>query len=189
MDWSIPLTRIWSSKVQPVSMLTFESQLSNYLLCLRNLSSWSAPGAALLPSEVSFRNELDLREWDAKLAARSFFFGCRNETQDFLYKDELLKLQERLGPSFSLVTAFSRPHSGSGKYVQDCIAEHEDDVCELILNNDANFYICGSATMARDVSRVLGTKLSARRGWDDSQLRSYMERQKRLRRWQQDVWG
>jgi NADPH-ferrihemoprotein reductase len=88
-----------------------------------------------------------------------------------------------------MVTAFSRPDDGLKMYVQDRVAEHSQELTELLVDCDANFYICGSAAMARDVSRAVGVALSDGQKWNEGEVQSFMERQKKSRRWQQDVWG
>ena len=120
------------------------------------------------------------------------FFGCRKEEEDFLYREELNGLQASLGDTLTVVTAFSRQDTkadGSKMYVQDRIEEHASELCGLLMNSNTHFYICGAASMARDVAKSLGQHLKQSQTWDEDQLRSWSERQKRLNRWQEDVWG
>lgn len=146
-------------------------------------------GTGIAPFRGFLQERARLRKMGRPVGKTIFFFGCRNENQDYIYRDELAQLQQALGESFELHTAFSRPDAGSKVYVQDRVGEHGEKISGLVLDEDANFYICGSAAMARDVGKVVGEELSRREHWDDEGLRVFMERQKRLRRWQQDVWG
>ena len=91
--------------------------------------------------------------------------------------------------NLSVVTAFSRPDEGKKVYVQERIKDHADEVCDLITEKEASFYTCGSAAMARDVSKVVGDEIKQGQGFDERQLKEFMDKQKRIRRWQQDVWG
>jgi NADPH-ferrihemoprotein reductase len=103
--------------------------------------------------------------------------------------EEIQEAARVLGTRFSLVTAFSRPDQGRKAYVQDRVRENADEICDLMVNHDTYFYICGSANMAREVSSVVGLELRKRQQWDEEQLKIYADRQKKSKRWQQDVWG
>ncbi|KAH0011586.1 riboflavin synthase domain-like protein, partial [Aureobasidium melanogenum] len=117
------------------------------------------------------------------------FFGCRNQNQDYLYSSELSALKSQFGDLFTLVTAFSRPDNGKGVYVQHRIAEHAEDVCTLLIEGNANFYICGSAGMAREVLDTVGKELGTRMKWSEDEVKEFADKQKKFKRWQQDVWG
>jgi NADPH-ferrihemoprotein reductase len=60
---------------------------------------------------------------------------------------------------------------------------------KLLLEQNAYFYICGSAGMARDVAARLGECLRRRVGWSESELREWSEGMRRTHRFQEDVWG
>lgn len=148
-----------------------------------------AAGTGIAPFRAFLQERARIKSMEREVGPTMLFFGCRNEEQDFLYRDELLELQEKLGDSFTLVTAFSRPQAGKKIYVQDRIAEHADKVCELLGESNAYFYICGSAAMAREVSNVVCDKLQGTLSLDETQMKGFAERQKKQKRWQQDVWG
>lgn len=113
------------------------------------------------------------------------FYGCRDPSQDFLYKDEWQDVcnQSKLGPGmFDIYTAFSRHSGGPRQYVQDLMAEsnHAEEVRRLMLEQKAVFYVCGNAArMAKDVSRTMVDIL----GSDDC-----IAQYKREGRWFEDVW-
>lgn len=129
------------------------------------------------------------------------FFGCRHPDLDLLYKDELGELQQNsaLKGYLEIVYAFSRyqqetnheaEHQGQKKrtYVQDKIARRSTDVVSLLIHEDAALYICGSASMARDVGTQVAEALKRERGMDDAALRRWRDERKRVKRWQEDVW-
>jgi NADPH-ferrihemoprotein reductase len=62
-------------------------------------------------------------------------------------------------------------------------------VIKLLTEENAYFYICGSASMARDVAGRLGECLRQRLGWDEAKLREWSESMRKTHRWQEDVWG
>jgi NADPH-ferrihemoprotein reductase len=146
-------------------------------------------GTGVAPFRAFLQERVTLLKMGREVGRTILFFGCRNQHQDFIYDEEIQETAKALGARFSLVTAFSRPDHGSKIYAQDRVREHAEEVCELMTNQDTHFYICGSANMAREVSGVVGSELSKRHGWDEEQLKIFADRQKRSRRWQQDVWG
>ena len=148
-----------------------------------------AAGTGIAPFRAFLQERARLFKMGRPVGRMILIFGCRNESQDFLYRDELRDFQAVFGSKLTLVTAFSRPDEGCKVYVQDRVAEHSQELTELLVDCDANFYICGSAAMARDVSRAVGVALSDNQKWNEAEVRSFMERQKKSRRWQQDVWG
>jgi NADPH-ferrihemoprotein reductase len=146
-------------------------------------------GTGVAPFRAFLQERVTLLKMGREVGRTILFFGCRNQHQDFIYDEEIQETAEALGARFSLVTAFSRADHGSKTYVQDRVKEHAEEVCDLLTNQDTHFYICGSANMAREVSGVVGSELSKRHGWDEEQLKTFADRQKRSGRWQQDVWS
>ncbi|EXJ89604.1 hypothetical protein A1O3_02671 [Capronia epimyces CBS 606.96] len=139
------------------------------------------------------------------------FFGCRHPDLDLLYKDELVDLQQNsaLKEHLEVVFAFSRYDGDKSAvdsdtsfpareqnpktkriYVQDKITQRSADVVKLLLDEDAALYICGSASMAREVGVQVGEALRREKGtdMDDTALRRWREDRKRVKRWQEDVW-
>ncbi|KAI5200086.1 cytochrome P450 reductase 1 [Aureobasidium subglaciale] len=148
-----------------------------------------AAGTGIAPFRAFLQERARMQSIGREVGPMILFFGCRNENQDYLYREELTELKTQFGDLLTLVTAFSRPDSGDKTYVQHRVVEHADEVCRLLTDGNANFYICGSASMARDVSNELGRELCQRQGWSDEQLKEFADKQKRFKRWQQDVWG
>ena len=120
------------------------------------------------------------------------FFGCRRADEDYLYSGELQELVEAFDGALKIITAFSRQQhtpDGGKMYVQDRVEEHSDDVCDSLIERDATFYICGSADMAREVTKRVGAGLKRTQRWDDGRLRMWQKKTKRANSWQEDVWG
>ena len=90
-------------------------------------------------------------------------FGCRGE-EDFLYREEIESWERReeieswerqvnaQELKFTMVTAFSR-QAEECCYVQKCVRESDKDIYEMLEGQRANFHLCGSATMAREVGK------------------------------------
>ncbi|KAJ2993497.1 hypothetical protein NUW58_g1822 [Xylaria curta] len=116
------------------------------------------------------------------------FFGCRNPEEDFLYHEELEKARKELGRHFEIVTAFSRVPGREGRYVQDVIRHKAEEFSEL-MNKDASLYVCGRASMAREVTKAVQDVLMAQNGWNQTKLDEWSDSMKRGNKWFDDVWG
>lgn len=121
------------------------------------------PGTGVAP----FRGFVQERAQQAKngedVGKTLLFFGCRKQSEDFLYSEEWKDYKEALGDKFELITAFSR--EGPKKvYVQHRLEEYAKEVNEL-LQQKAYFYVCGdAANMAREVNIVLAKIIAEQRG-------------------------
>lgn len=68
------------------------------------------------------------------------FFGNRYKDKDFLYREVWQSLKER--QLLTVYTSFSREKGG---YVQDKLYFHKEKINELLLHQNAQFYLCGSS--------------------------------------------
>ncbi|KAI4387657.1 hypothetical protein MLD38_000074 [Melastoma candidum] len=100
-----------------------------------------------------------LQSQSTSTAPVMFFFGCRNEENDFLYKDFWLSLAENDGvlsesEGGGFFVAFSRDQPWK-VYVQDKMRERGHQVWSL-MNSGAAVYVAGSSTkMPSDVWSAL----------------------------------
>lgn len=147
-------------------------------------------GTGVAPFRAFVQERARLKAVGRDVGQTKLFFGCRNPDQDFIYANEFADMQTKLGDSFTMTTAFSRPDNREDKrYVQDCVAHDAETVCNLLVDSNAYFYICGSAAMARDVTDAVAKIVMSRQGWSEAQMKEFTDRQKRQKRWMQDVWG
>lgn len=147
-----------------------------------------AAGTGLAPFRAFINERLRLQSVGKPVGPMILFFGCQRPEQDYIYQSEIEELQTQLGDKLRVVTAFSRVEGGSAGYVQDKVAERSADVCDALFDG-ASFYICGRASMAREVGKVVRDAVGAAKGWDESEVKDWSERMKRNRKWQEDVWG
>lgn len=110
-----------------------------------------AAGTGIAPFRGFMQERNRLTELGKSVGKMILLFGCRDDTSDYLYRDEWREYEQRLGDNFVMVPAFSRLPGQKKMYVQDALVERKDDIIPLILQQDAAFYICGSASMAREV--------------------------------------
>ncbi|KAK5696119.1 NADPH-cytochrome P450 reductase [Elasticomyces elasticus] len=147
-------------------------------------------GTGVAPFRAFIQERARLKGMGREVGPTKLYFGCRNAAQDFIYEDDIAEAAVKLEDAFSMTTAFSRPdNAGNKRYVQDRIVEEAAQVCDLLMDGNAYFYICGSAAMAREVTDAVAKIVMARQGWTEEQMKGFADRQKRQKRWHQDVWG
>jgi NADPH-ferrihemoprotein reductase len=113
------------------------------------------------------------------------FFGCRNK-DDFIYQEELNKIRNDLAGKLKIITAFSR--AGAKTYVQDRVGEYSSEVLEL-LDAGANMYICGKASMAREVDMKMEDAVSRAKSLGETEVKAWADSLKKRGKWKADVWG
>ncbi|MCJ1433032.1 hypothetical protein MMC27_002391 [Xylographa pallens] len=146
-----------------------------------------AAGTGIAPFRAFLQERARLQSMGREVGQMMLFFGCQRSKEDYLYKKELEEINESFNGKLEIVTAFSREQQIK-IYVQDRVEEHAEKVVGM-LRADAILYICGAAAMAREVSKKVGEAMKRINKWDDSQLKAWCERAKRINRWQEDVWG
>lgn len=147
------------------------------------------PGSGVAPFRGFIQERAAQAAAGEKVGTTVLFYGCRRETEDFLYKDEWSTYKSSLGDSFKLFLAFSRQTPGQKVYVQKRLQENADLVNEL-LTQKANFYVCGdAANMAREVSVVLGQIIAEKRGVSAEKAEAVVKSMRSSNQYQEDVWS
>ncbi|KAH7064935.1 putative NADPH-cytochrome P450 reductase [Macrophomina phaseolina] len=149
-----------------------------------------AAGTGLAPFRAFVAERARLHAMGKDVGRMLLFFGCRHPDEDYIYREELETCEHELGGKMSIVTAFSRVEGEGSKkvYVQDRVSERVEEVLGL-LDEGANFYVCGRASMAREVGKRVGEGMRKRQGWGDQEVREWSEGIKRRGKWLEDVWG
>ncbi|MCC5617712.1 ferredoxin-NADP reductase [Nostoc sp. CHAB 5836] len=103
-------------------------------------------------------------------------------TPNLLYKEELEEIQQKYPDNFRLTAAISREQKnpqGGRMYIQDRVAEHADELWQLIKNEKTHTYICGLRGMEEGIDAAL-TAAAAKEGvtWSD-----YQKQLKKAGRW------
>jgi NADPH-ferrihemoprotein reductase len=147
-----------------------------------------AAGTGLAPFRAFLAERGKLHSIGKPVGETVLFYGCRHPDQDFIYREELEKMQESLGSTMRVITGFSRVEGQPRTYVQDRVQENGEDVVRL-LDAGASFYICGRANMAREVGQRVGDVVRKIRGCGDSEVKEWSEGLKRKGKWSEDVWG
>ncbi|KAJ6364908.1 hypothetical protein OIU76_029813 [Salix suchowensis] len=125
------------------------------------------PGTGCAPFH-GFVEERATQDMSGAAAPIMLFFGCRNEENDFLYKDFWLSHAQNAGPlsiarGGGFFVAFSRDQPQK-VYVQHKMREQSERVWDLILEG-ASIYVAGSSTkMPSDVMSALEEIISKEAG-------------------------
>lgn len=115
------------------------------------------------------------------------FYGCRNKENDYLFGDlwASLKSQNKL----SIYPCFSRDQDSKTKYVQHKIYEQHELVGDLILNQNAIVFICGSSgAMPREVRITLVEILMKFGKMKDTEADDYLMDMENGGRYLQETW-
>ncbi|EQC33246.1 hypothetical protein SDRG_09229 [Saprolegnia diclina VS20] len=110
------------------------------------------PGTGIAPMRAFLQERDAQRVAGANVGPSVLFFGCRRQSEDYLYADELAAFQSS-GTLTQLHCAFSRD-TATKVYVQHLIATQGAYVYEL-LRNGAHVYVCGATVMGADVHKAI----------------------------------
>jgi len=123
---------------------------------------------------------------NGKKTENYLFFGCRNKSLDFIYRNELEVFNDE--GHIKLFVAFSR-ESEKKIYVQHKIEEFEHQLWNLLHEKSAHFYICGDArAMAKDVHQALRNVVMKLGHKNEREAEDYLLHLQKIGRYQQDVW-
>lgn len=116
-------------------------------------------------------------------------FGCRHESHDFLYQEELVEFCES-GVLKRLYTAFSRDTGAEYKYVQHILRDESHAFAKMIVEQQATVYLCGDGNhMAKDVQATLLEILLQYFGNEDKAESYYHDMKHKQGRFLMDIWS
>lgn len=140
------------------------------------------PGTGIAP----FRAFLEEREATGAPGLNWLFFGNPREAVDFLYRDQLERMQAD-GVLTRLDTAWSRDQE-TKIYVQHRMLEAGAELWKW-LEEGAHFYVCGDAKrMAKDVDDALHEVIVKHGTKSGSEAAAYLAAMKNEKRYQRDVY-
>ncbi len=140
------------------------------------------PGTGIAP----FRAFLEERRATGAKGKNWLFFGDQRSTTDFLYRDELLTMQQE-GHLSRLDLAWSRDQTEK-IYVQQRMIEQAAEFFAW-LESGASFYVCGDASrMAKDVDAALHKVIEIAGNRTPTQAADYVQALKNAKRYQRDVY-
>ncbi|RDW77870.1 hypothetical protein BP5796_05722 [Coleophoma crateriformis] len=145
-------------------------------------------GSGIAPFRGFIAERTRLAQIGREVGKMMLFFGCRNE-DDYLYREEFETIRQENPYTLEIILAYSRSNTGPKRYVQDEVAERKDELARLMTEHGGYLYICGSASMARDVTSRIGECVRDTLHWKRDKLDSWLAHTRRTHRWQEDVWG
>lgn len=141
------------------------------------------PGTGVAP----FRAFLEERKVSGAKGRNWLFFGNPYEKQDFLYKDELMQMQED-GVLTKLDVAFSRDQAEK-IYVQHRMLEQGADLWKWLHDDGGYFYVCGDASrMAKDVDAALHEIAQKHGSLSEDAAEEFIKQLKKEKRYARDVY-
>ncbi|CAH8577265.1 unnamed protein product [Heterobilharzia americana] len=142
-----------------------------------------APFRAFIQERIKMANDKGGRNGQMML-----FFGCRHETEDFIYSTELK--QACATGLLEIFSAFSRDsNDGTKVYVQHKLLQMGHKVWKLLDESHAYFYVCGNASgMARDVHSCLIEIIAKHSQLTNAAATNYVMDLRKQGRYRTDVW-
>ncbi|KAL1853863.1 hypothetical protein Plec18170_005255 [Paecilomyces lecythidis] len=155
-----------------------------------------AAGSGIAPFRAFIQERVKLAlERNIKIGKMLLFFGCRLPNEDFLYGSEWKSLQQKLIAAgneklLEVDCAFSRlsEQSGAKTYVQDRVISRKFEVLDLLLQENAAWYICGSVHLATGVKSVVKDILQSVRGFQAEESDRFINDLKEHGSLQEDIW-
>jgi NADPH-ferrihemoprotein reductase len=144
-------------------------------------------GTGFAPFRAFLQERTKLHAIGKPVGKMILFFGCRNR-DDFIYRDEIEKIKSQVGDKLEIVTAFSRNGSQQKVYVQDRVDEYASEVISMI-EEGASMYICGKASMAREVDMRLEAAMGKAKQLSEVEVKAWADGLKKRGKWKADVWG
>mmetsp|Transcript_12396 Transcript_12396/g.14442 ORF Transcript_12396/g.14442 Transcript_12396/m.14442 type:complete len:715 (+) Transcript_12396:261-2405(+) len=143
------------------------------------------PGTGIAPMRA-FIQERETQDSNERGDA-VLFFGCRRETEDFIYRDELMKAVDD-GILTKLHLAFSRQEAKK-VYVQHLLKRESDAIFTYIEKKGAYIYVCGGTQMGKDVQHSLEEIIAQKGNMSLDESHAYVENLTKTKRYVQELWS
>lgn len=149
------------------------------------------PGTGLAPMRALLqerRYQRQQQDGQAVCGDNVLFFGCKNKSVDYIYRDEL-EAYEREGVLTKLHTAFSRD-SEKKVYVQHLMTEKNTalSLIDLVLVQGAHIYVCGATAMGSDVMHAFLALLEEHRSMSHVEATALVKELQDKGRYVQELW-
>ncbi|EXJ63264.1 NADPH-ferrihemoprotein reductase [Cladophialophora psammophila CBS 110553] len=127
------------------------------------------PGTGVAPFRAFVQERAEQKKSGHAIGLTMLFFGCRNQKEDFIYEEEWAS-------------------AGKKVYVQDKIRLFGAEISSL-LTEDAHLYVCGDASMAKNVSGLLQHILSEQRAVSLAEAAAIIKQMRAANPYQEDAWS
>lgn len=145
------------------------------------------PGTGFAPFRGFLQDRAATLASGHPLGPAMLFYGCRNPDRDFIYRDEIERWSKH--GIVDLHTAFSRPDSGDGCYVQDRLREQGAKIWDL-MNAGGVFYVCGDGGKMEPAVREALIEIAQQHGGrSEHEASAWQAELARSSRYLADVWA
>ena len=144
------------------------------------------PGTGVAPMVGFLYRKLKWQETGHELGSCRFYFGCRKQSEDYIYEDLMERCKEK-GVISALRVAFSRDQAEK-VYVQNLVAQDAKEIWEVV-EAGGNIYICGDAkNMAKQVEDELVKILVNEGGMSKQAAEDKLNKMEKSQKYLKDVW-
>lgn len=150
------------------------------------------PGTGIAPMRAFLQERECLLQAAGSSAAApgdcTLYFGCKKETEDFIYKEELQQYLSA-GVLTKLHLAFSRD-TQQKVYVQHLLREPANSSALLAdLDRGAHIYVCGATAMGSDVMEAIVSIVQSSKGISKEEALAFVNSLQQQGRYVQELWS
>ncbi|GMH32828.1 hypothetical protein BSKO_00662 [Bryopsis sp. KO-2023] len=147
------------------------------------------PGTGVAPFRGFLETRrLKLQGYKGPVGPCWLFFGCRKESEDYLYKEDLQGFLDD-GTLSKMELAFSREQAEK-IYVQHRMKQNSQALYELIFQQEGFVFVCGDGQdMAKAVHGCLNDMLKEHGGLSEKEANDKLMEMTRGRQYVRDVWS
>ncbi|KAL7527801.1 hypothetical protein ACHAXR_002135 [Thalassiosira sp. AJA248-18] len=145
------------------------------------------PGTGIAPMRAVLQEKSHGRSKGVDHGASILYFGCKNRSMDYIYKDELESFNDE-GTLTELHLAFSREQAQK-LYVQHLLAKKAKETWSLIHDEKASIFVCGAVKMGADVDHTLQDIISLEGGMSRDKAKAYLDKMSVAGRFVQELWS
>lgn len=147
------------------------------------------PGTGIAPMRAVLQERAHWRkaEPNKKHGPNVLYFGCKNRTMDYIYRDELEAFQND-GTLTELHLAFSREQAEK-VYVQHLLAKQSAETYKLIHDDNASIFVCGAVLMGAAVDHTLQDIIMEHGNMKREEAKGYLDKMALEGRFVQELWS
>lgn len=170
----------WLKSLEPGDEIVFSFDKSPFVIDNDSPIIMVAPGTGVAPMKSLIDNLL----YQNSTQEMFLFFGCRFEERDHLIKNFWEKV-----PNLHIMNCFSRDAESKYKYVQDALIDQASLVGDLVCNQNAKIFVCGSSgKMPREVKLTFVEIIKRFLKVDDAQAQLFVNALEDTGRYKEDAW-
>ena len=147
------------------------------------------PGTGIAPMRAILQERSHIRQAqpNANHGPNILYFGCKNRTMDYIYRDELEAFQNE-GALTELHLAFSREQKEK-VYVQHLLAQRAAETYQYIHQEKASIFVCGAVLMGAAVDHTLQDIIMEQGGVSREEAKGYLDKMALEGRFVQELWS